>query len=79
MAVELEILRVEAHDRQPGEDQLRLPRQEHKLHHHGPLRGELVRPCLEPSSAESVATTGREIPPRPRQSRARRTCFTAWR
>jgi len=46
MAVELEILRVEAHDRQPGEDQLRLPRQEHKLHHHGPLRGELVRPCL---------------------------------
>lgn len=68
MAVELEILRVDAHDRQASEDQLRLPGQEHKLHHHGPPRGELVRPCLEPNSAQSIAATSPQIPLRTRES-----------
>lgn len=61
MTVELEILRVDAHDRQASEDQLRLPGKEHKLHHHGPPRGELVRPCLEPNSAQSTAATTRNF------------------
>lgn len=84
MAVELEILRVDAHDRQASEDQLRLPGQEHKLHHHGPPRGELVRPCLEPNSAESIAATTRNFAAHARVllarvASARRTCLTAWR
>lgn len=46
MAGELEILWVDAHDRQSGEDQLRLPWQERELHDHGPPRGNLIGPCL---------------------------------
>jgi hypothetical protein len=55
MAIELEILRVDAHDGHPGEDKIWLPGQQHKLHHHCPPRGELVRPCLEPNSTRLLA------------------------
>lgn len=46
MATKLSIVWVNSHDRRSSKDQLRLPCQEHELHHHSPPCCYLIRTCL---------------------------------